>query len=66
MVELLTTDLLSPNMYAFVMMGTPRYLSVFVSSMIGSVAVLERQTLSHILLFLQWPVFMKTSLLGWC
>ena len=40
MVELETTDLLSPNMYALVMMGTPRYLSVFLRSMICSVAVL--------------------------
>ena len=40
MFELVTTDLLSPNMYALVMMGTPRYLSVFLRSMICSVAVL--------------------------
>ena len=40
MVELVTTDLLSPNMYALVMMGTPRYLIVFLRSMISSVAVL--------------------------
>ena len=40
MVELMTTDLLSPNMYALVMMGTPRYLSVFLRSIICSVAVL--------------------------
>ena len=38
MVELMTTDLLSPNMYALVMMGTPRYLSVFLRSIICSVA----------------------------
>ena len=40
MVELMTTDLLSPNMYALVMMGTPRYLNVFLRSMICSLAVL--------------------------
>ena len=40
MVELVTTALLSPNMYAFVMMGTPKYLSVLLRSMICSVAVL--------------------------
>ena len=40
MVEVVTTDLLSPNMYVLVMMGTPRYLSVFLRSMICSVAVL--------------------------
>ena len=40
MVELVTTDLLSPNMYALVIMGTPRYPSVFLRSMICSVAVL--------------------------
>ena len=40
MVELVTTDLLSPNIYALVMMGTPRYLSVFLRSIICSVAVL--------------------------
>ena len=40
MVELMTTDLLSPNIYALVMMGSPRYLSVFLRSIICSVAVL--------------------------
>ena len=40
MVELVNTDLLSPNIYALVMMGTPRYLSVFLRSIICSVAVL--------------------------
>ena len=40
MVDLLTIALLSPNMYALVMIGTPRYLSVFLRSMICSVAVL--------------------------
>ena len=40
MVELMITDLLSPNMYALVMMGIPRYLNVFLRSMICSVAVL--------------------------
>ena len=40
MVEVVTTDLLSPNMYALVMTGTPRYLRVFLRSMICSVAVL--------------------------
>ena len=40
MVELVTTDLLSPNMYALVMMGTSRYLSVFLRLMRCSVAVL--------------------------
>ena len=64
MAELLATDLLSPNMYAFVMMGTPRYLSVPLMSTICSVAVLAVQTLSHLFLFLQWPVYLKTSLLG--
>ena len=36
----MTTDLLSPNMNVLVMIGTPRYLSVFLRSMICSVAVL--------------------------
>ena len=40
MFELVTTDLLLSNMYALVMMGTPRYLSVFLRSMICSLAVL--------------------------
>ena len=40
MVELMTTDLLSPNIYALVMSGTPRYLSVFLRSMICSVKFL--------------------------
>ena len=38
MVELVTTHLLSPNMYALVMMGTFMYLSVFLRSMTCSVA----------------------------
>ena len=40
MVELMTTDLSCPTIYALVMMGTPRYLSVFLRSIICSVAVL--------------------------
>ena len=40
MVELVTSDLLSRNMYALVRMGTPRYVSVFLRSMICSVVVL--------------------------
>ena len=40
MVELMTSDLLSPNIYALFMTGTPRYLSVFLRSIICSVAVL--------------------------
>ena len=39
MVELMNTDLLSPNIYALVMMGTPNYLSVFLRSIFCSVAV---------------------------
>ena len=38
MVTLVMTDLLSPSMYALVMMGTPRYLCVFLRCMICSVA----------------------------
>ena len=40
MVELMTTDSLSPNIYVLVMMGTPRYPSVFLRSIICSVAAL--------------------------
>ena len=40
MVELMTTDLLSPNVYGLVMMGTPRYCSAFLRSIICSVALL--------------------------
>ena len=40
MVELVTTELLSPNMYALVMMGTRRYHNVFLRFIICSVAVL--------------------------
>ena len=40
MVELETSDLLSPNMYALVTIRTHRYLSVFLRSMTCSVAVL--------------------------
>ena len=37
---LVTTDLLSPNMYDLELIGTPRYLSVYLMSIICSVAVL--------------------------
>ena len=40
MVELEMTDLLSPDMYALVMMGTHRYLIMFLRLMICSVVVL--------------------------
>ena len=40
MVELMTTDLLCPNIYILVMMGTPRYLSVFLRSITCSGPVL--------------------------
>ena len=39
-VALVTTDLLSPNIYDLDLMGTPSYLSVYLISMICSVAVL--------------------------
>ena len=39
-VALVTTDLLSPNIYDLDLMGTPRYLNVYLMSMICSVAVL--------------------------
>ena len=40
MVALVMTNLLSPNMYALVMMETPRYLSVLLRSMLCTVVVL--------------------------
>ena len=40
MVELVTTELMSPSMYDLIMIGTPRYLSVFLRFMICSVAPL--------------------------
>ena len=40
MAELMTANVLSPNIYAFIMMGTPRYLTVFLSSITCSAAVL--------------------------
>ena len=40
-VVLLTTDLLSPNIYDLDLMGIPRYLTVYLISMICSVAVLD-------------------------
>ena len=39
-VALATTDLLSPNKKDLVVMGAPRYLNVYLMSMICSVAVL--------------------------
>ena len=35
------TDLLSPNKYDFVLIGTPKYLKVCLKSIICSVAVLD-------------------------
>ena len=40
-VELVTTDLLSPNKYDFVLIGTHKYLKVCLKSIICSVAVLD-------------------------
>ena len=40
-VELVITDLLSPNKYDFVLIGTPEYLKVCLKSIICSVAVLD-------------------------
>ena len=39
-VALVTTDLLSPNMYDFDLIGTPKYLRVYLKSIICSAAVL--------------------------
>ena len=39
--ELVTTDLLSPNKYDLVLKGTPKYLKVHLKSIICSVAVLD-------------------------
>ena len=39
-VALVTTDMLPPNIYDLDLMGTPRYLRVYLISMICSVAVL--------------------------
>ena len=39
--ELVTTDLLSPNKYDFVLIGTPKYLKVCLKSIISSVTVLD-------------------------
>ena len=60
-VALVTTDLLSPNIYDLDLMGTPRYLSVYLMSIICSVAVLAATTLTHMLLFPQLLVSWSTS-----
>ena len=39
-VALVTTDLLSPNMYDYDLMGTPKYLRVYLWSIICSVAIM--------------------------
>ena len=56
-VAFVITDLLSPNIYDLDLMGTPRYLSVYLISMICSVA----QTLTHMLLFRQLLVSWRTT-----
>ena len=38
---MVTTDLLSPDKYDFVLIGTPKYLKVCLKSIICSVAVLD-------------------------
>ena len=60
-VALVTTDLLSPNIYDLDLMGTTRYLSVYLISMICSVAVLAATTLIHMLQFPQLLVSWSTS-----
>ena len=40
-VELVTNDLLSPNKYDFVLICTPKYLTVCLKSIICSLAVLD-------------------------
>ena len=40
-VELVTTELLSPNKYDFVLIGTPKYPKVCLKSVICSVVVLD-------------------------
>ena len=64
MVELMTTDLLSPNIYALVMMGTPRYLSVFSRSMICSVAVLAAPDSQPYVAVSTVPSLFKTQSVG--
>ena len=39
--ELITIDLLAPNKYDFVLIGTPKYLKVCLKSIICSEAVLD-------------------------
>ena len=63
-VALVTTDLLSPNIYDLDLMGTPRYLSVYLMSMICSVAVLAATNSDHVLQFPQLLVSWSTSQLG--
>ena len=60
-VALVTTDLLSPNIYDLDLMGTPRYLRVYLISMICSVAVLAATNLIHMLLFPLLLVSWSTS-----
>ena len=66
MIALVMTDLLSPNMYALVMMGTPRYLSVSLRSMICSVAVLAATNSEPYVAVSTVPYLSNTSQLGLC
>ena len=66
MAELMTIDLLSPNIYALVMMGTPRYLSMFLSATICSVAVLAATNSEPYVAVSTVACLFKNSLLGWC
>ena len=63
MVELMTTDLLSPNIYALVMMGTLKYLRVFLRA-IG--AVLAATNSDPYVAVSTVACLFETSLLEWC
>ena len=66
MVELGTTDLLSPNMYALVMMGTPRYLNEFLRSMICSVPFLAATNSEPYVAVSTVACLFENESVGWC
>ena len=61
---LVTTDLLSPNIYGLDLMGTPRYLRVYLKSMICSVAVLAATNSDPYVVVSTFACFLEYQCIG--
>ena len=63
-VALVTTDLLSPNIYDFDLMGTPKFLRVYLRSIICSVAVLAATNSEAYVVVSMVACFLEYHLVG--